>query len=209
MPTPFVESPRFPEDISYGARGGPGFKTSILELSGGHEQRNGEWSEIRSRYDVAQAVNTDALLQVLLTFFYARRGRLIGFRYKDFLDFTLERQLIGLTDGSTATFQIYKRYEDAGGMFDRPLRKPVVGTVMCWVNDVAIVQGAGAAQFQVDTTTGIITLGATLAAQSGTDVEAACEFDVPVRFDVDQQQLQISSFAGRDWDSIPLVELRE
>ena len=92
--------------------------------------------------------------------------------------------------------------------YDRPLAKPVSGTVQVWVNNVAITEGAGAGEFTVDTTTGIVTLGATLAAQSATDVEAACEFDVPVRFNLDKMAVTISFHDIYDWP-VPVIEIRD
>jgi hypothetical protein len=38
---------RFPEDISYGSSGGPGFSTDIVVTQGGFEQRNINWQVAR------------------------------------------------------------------------------------------------------------------------------------------------------------------
>ena len=205
---PSFHEVRFPEYISYGAVGGPKFNTSIFTGRSGHEQRNVNWSRVRPEYRVGQNVNSQELLDVLLEFFYARFGRAYGFRFKDWLDYQLSRQVIGQTDGAQSQFQAFKRYLSGGELYDRTLSKLVAGTVLVWVNDVAITAGAGAGQYQVNVNTGIVTLGATLAAQSGTNVELECEFDVPVRFDVDHMQVSIESFQERDWDGIPIVGIR-
>ena len=39
----FLETPRFPTALAYGARGGPKFKTNIVQLASGREQRNVVW----------------------------------------------------------------------------------------------------------------------------------------------------------------------
>ena len=47
---------RFPEDVSYGTNGGPGFKTTVIDLASGHEQRNIDWSLARATYDAQYCV---------------------------------------------------------------------------------------------------------------------------------------------------------
>jgi len=214
---------QFPTDISYSARGGPKFKTTVITLVSGREKRNIDWVSARAEYDVAHGVKTQTQLNILLDFFYAQEGMAHGFRYKDWLDYTIgtsgtdaSRQLIGTTDGATATFQIYKRYTFGAINYDRTITKPVDGTVELWVNDVSITEDPDsvldAGNFSVDTTTGIVTLGSTLAAQSGTEVEVICSYDVPARFNTDQMQVSIDFFNTvglvGSWNQIPIIELR-
>lgn len=199
---------RLPEQVEKGAKGGPAFRTSIVVLASGHERRNEEWSITRGNWDLAYGVQRKQDFDDVIIFFYARRGRAHGFRFKDWTDFEMARQSIGTTDGSTATYQTFKRYDSAGFNFDRTLSKLVTGTVSVWVNDVSIVEGAGAGEFTVDVNTGIITLGSTLAAQSGTDVEALCEFDVPVRFDTDELDVTAFTHDAARIDSLPIIEIR-
>ena len=198
---------QFPSDISFGAVGGAEFKTTIVTLDSGHERRNIDWSIARGEWDVVHGLEDQADIDALTAFFRAREGRAHGFRFKDWSDFEMARQSIGTTDGSTADFQIFKRYTSLVN-YDRDLTKPVAGTVQVWVNNAAILEGAGAGEFTVDTTTGIITLGSTLAAQSATDVEVLCEFDVPVRFNLDKMNVTISFHDIYDWP-VPVIEIRD
>ena len=200
---------QFPPAISYGSSGGPMFKTTVLELSSGHEKRNIDWSKVRAMYDVAQGIKTKEDMDLLRAFFYNRQGKAYGFRFKDWGDFTLEQQSIGTTDGTTATYQIFKKYSSGTDEYDRDIQKPVASSVDVWVNSVAITEGTGTGEFQVDTATGIVTLGATLAATTGEDVEVACDFDVPVRFDVDHLDASHDFYNVESWDSIPLLEVRD
>jgi len=209
----FVET-RLPEEIERGAQGGPRFKTTIIPLSSGFEKRNQDWENARQSWDIGYGVMDRSGVAIdtpyfedLVAFFYARRGRLHGFRFKDWTDFEMADQSIGTTDASTATFQIFKRYTETGVNYDRTIKKPVASSVGVTVNSVTIAEGAGTSEFQVDTTTGIITLGATLAAQTGTDVTASCEFDIPVRFDVDQLQLSALLYNAASIPNIPVVEI--
>ena len=40
---------RFPDNIAYGATGGPEFATTVVATSAGHEKRNVNWAEARGR----------------------------------------------------------------------------------------------------------------------------------------------------------------
>ena len=200
---------RLPEEIERGALGGPGFNTTVLELSSGFERRNIEWSESRGAWDVGYGLQRKSLFTPVLEFFYARRGRAFGFRFKDWTDFQMARQAVGQTDGSNATFQIFRRYPSGTFFFDRRLTKIVDATQTVWVNGVQVAEGGGAGQYQLDDATGVVTLGATLAGQSGTDVEVQCEFDVPVRFDTDRLELVADTDTAATIPQIPIVELRQ
>lgn len=199
---------QFPPVIARGASQGPSFSTQIVTTSGGGERRNVNWSQARRRYNVGTGLRTRADAAVLLAFFHARQGRAFGFRFKDFSDFELSRQNIGTTNGSLATFQIFKRYTSGGINHDRTITRPVSGTVRCWQNGTERTLGAGATQFQVNLTTGVITLGSTLAATTGQAVEVQCEFDVPCRFDTDDMAVAMTTFFNQEWADISIVEVR-
>lgn len=199
---------RLPETVERGAVGGPRFKTTIVPLASGHERRNIDWQRQRGAWDIGYGIDDKGDFALVADFFYARYGRAHGFRYKDWTDFELARQVIGATDGATAAYQVYKRYSSGGFAYDRQLHKLVSGTVLVWVNDVAIAEGGGDGQYQVDLTTGTVTLGATLAAQSGTDVEVSCEFDVPVRFDTDELDISAVHFDAGTIPNLPIIEIR-
>lgn len=202
---------QFPTDIALGATGGPMFKTTILELANGFEKRNIDWSLVKAKYDIGQGVRDRADLDVTRSFFYARQGRAHGFRFKDHGDFKIVEQSIGVGDGATTVFQIYKAYVSGGYEYDRPIKKIVAATYVVKVDGVVLVEGAGAGKFQIDITTGRITFGT--APASTKVVTVSCEFDVPVRFDTDQFDPQLIqakpdySMLGT-WSNIPIVELR-
>jgi len=200
---------RFPDSIAQGAVGGPGFSTAVVTGSGGNEQRIANWARARRRYNVATGLKRRVDVATLIAFFLAREGRLHGFRFKDWSDYQMPRQVIGTTDGTDATWQIFRRYTSGSTTSDRTITRPVASSVLVWVNDAVVAAGPGAEQFQVNLSTGVITLGSTLAATSGQAIEAACEFDVPVRFDTDELPLTLRSHEIGEWDDIPVVELRE
>ena len=199
---------RFPEQIALGATGGPTWSTQIITTASGAEQRNAAWAQARGRWNVGTGLRSRADLQVLLAFFRARRGRAYGFRFKDWSDFVLDRTPIGTTNGSATTFQIAKTYVSGPASIARILTRPVAGTTRCWVDGIERSLGTGATQFQVDTATGVITLGSTLAALVAKPVEAQCEFDVPARFDTDDIEVSLRTYHSGEWADIPIIEVR-
>ncbi|PZP86529.1 MAG: TIGR02217 family protein [Azospirillum brasilense] len=190
----FVEI-QFPSDISYGATGGPMFLTDVVTTVSGHEQRNSKWSQARARYNVASGVKTEAQWQSLIAFFRARRGKAVGFRFKDWSDYqAINQPLQSLGDDD---YQMVKRYVSGAVVSERVIAKPVAGTVKLYRNSLLQVSG-----WSVDTATGIITTALT-----GT-LTVDYEFDVPVRFDTDELALSMDSFDAGSWNNIPLIEVR-
>jgi uncharacterized protein (TIGR02217 family) len=78
---------QFPAQIRWGVTGGPSFRTTVLESVEGFEFRNRNWSLPIHSWDLANAVKTQAELDVLVAFFRARNGAERGFRFKDWFDY--------------------------------------------------------------------------------------------------------------------------
>jgi uncharacterized protein (TIGR02217 family) len=204
----------FPLDIALKSAGGPQRRTDVVVLGSGAEERNARWANSRRRYDAGYGVKTfDALSQVV-SFFEERRGRLYGFRWRDRLDnssavpdatATATDQAIGTGDGTTATFQLVKTYGSIYAPYQRIVAKPVDGSVLVAVAGTAVTEGT---DFTVDTTTGLVTFLAGHIPASGAAVTAGFMFDVPVRFDTDYLEVDLSAFAAGAIPKIPLVEIR-
>jgi uncharacterized protein (TIGR02217 family) len=199
MPTASFLNIRLPVDIERNFRGGPGYRTTKKESKGGVEKRNQDWDQQRARYTLGYGHDDRVVFEGILALFNVVIGSLHSFLFKDWIDNKVPRQIIGATDGSTATFQLKKTYTvmtvdpvPVAKTKDRTIVRPTIGQTLVWVNAVPIVEGPGADEFAIDPLTGIITLGATLAAQSGTDVEAQCdEFFVVVRFEDDEFDVEL------------------
>jgi uncharacterized protein (TIGR02217 family) len=203
---PFLETPRFPENISYGSSGGPGFKTFIFEGHTGIEARSIEWSIARARYNVSYGIRDKDDMDDVRAFFYATRGRAIGFRYKDWGDYQLEDEQIGIGDGVQSVFPIIKTYQPLGGALSyvRRIFKPVADTV--------VVKVSGTPQtltthYTLNSATGVITFTSGNFPADTAPVTVDCEFDVPVRFDTDNFDASHEGFLTESWSSIPLIEL--
>ena len=150
-------------------------------------------------------------MQAVLAFFEERRGRFHSFLWRDGLDYasngtevpTALDQAIGTGDGAKISFGLTKRY---GADFDpylRPITKPVAGSVMVAVAGASLAT----ADFSIDPLTGSVTLD--VAPAPGAAVTAGFLFDVPVRFDTDRLDIELTSFDAAEAPSIPLIEVRE
>lgn len=209
---------RLPDDIEQGAKGGPMFKTTIMGALSGREQRNIEWQYPRHMWNVGYGIrDRDAYMEVV-AFFYARRGRGYAFRFKDWTDYTsgtgfdLEggdnsdnRVLIGLgTTGGETSYQLYKFYADAASTFTRKITRPVSGTTRIWIDGTELT---ATGDFSVGLSGGIVVLA--VAPSGGAQVEAYYEFDVPVRFDIDHLETEVTWWNAAAQPDIAIVEVRE
>ena len=77
---------RFPLPIAFGTSGGPERRIEVVRLSTGYETRNQRHAHAFRRYDAGSGVKSLADLAAVLAFFEARRGKLVGFRFRDPLD---------------------------------------------------------------------------------------------------------------------------
>lgn len=201
---------QFPTGISKGSSGGPRRMTDVVTLRSGFEQRNAIWQHSRRSYNAGLGLQDIRDLYEALEFFEARRGKLHGFRWKDWADYKSKDPItatsatditIGVGDANETSFQLVKTYSDGAGSYTRPIKKPVAGTVKVALNGV--VQTSG---WTVDTTTGIITFSS--APGASVSVTAGFEFDVPVRFDQDQIMVNVEQFNAGAVPDIDILEIR-
>lgn len=206
---------RFPTEIARGARGGPERLTQVVTLASGREVRNSRWAHSRRRYDAGFGIRTlDALAEVV-AFFEERRGRLYGFRWRDRLDWkscapsgtpAVSDQQIGVGDGTTRIFQLCKLYGGLHAPYVRRITKPVAGTVLIAVDGVVKPQPA---VVSCDHASGLIAFAIGHAPPAGSVVSAGFAFDVPVRFDTDAIEVDLSAFEAGDIPRIPIVEIAD
>lgn len=203
---------RFPPSLSFGALGGPQRQTEVVTLANGHEERNTPWAHSRRVYDAGLGMRSIDDLQALIAFFEARMGQMYGFRWKDWADYksgkadvpvAFDDQSIGFGDGVQSAFQLVKRYRSGEQVYERPIAKPVAGTVRVGLEQDELREGV---EYEVDATTGVITF----AHPPDPDVEifAGYEFDVPVRFDTDRILISVESFQAGQVPDVPVIEVR-
>lgn len=206
---------QFPPTISIDSKGGPERKTEVVVVGSGREERNQRWADSRRRYDAGYGVKSLDNIHTIIAFFEERRGKLYGFRWKDFSDYkscapsqatTATDQVIGTGTGALTTFQLVKTYGVSYAPYSRDITKPVSGTVKVAVAGVSKTLGI---DFTVNTTTGIITFLPGHIPTTGQSITAGYEFDVPVRFDTDQLEIQLEPPTYGNIPNIPIVEIRE
>lgn len=203
---------RFPANLSFGSVGGPERRTEVVTLANGFEERNTPWEHSRRRYDAGIGMRSLDDVETLIAFFEARRGQLHGFRWKDWADYkssapsadpAYSDQILGWGDGVQTEFQLIKTYWSGEQSYARPIQKPVEGTVTLGLQGDPQIEGV---HFTYDANIGLVTF--ITAPESGAEVTAGYEFDVPVRFDTDRIHTSVSSFQAGDAPNVPVVEVR-
>ena len=147
--------------IIYATDGGAEYSTDIVTLNSGYEARNQNWVNGRGQWQLGDRVVIQSEATALNTFFRARKGRAIGFRFKDWLDYKDEGlgvlatqsganapTSIGVGNG-TPIYQMYKAYHSGTDYDYRMIRKPVAGTVALQRNGIVTNS------YSLDTTTGL------------------------------------------------------
>lgn len=200
---------RLPTRLAFGSTGGVERRTEVVTLGSGHERRSTPWSAGRRRYLIGANLRTLDDMATLTAFFEARRGRLYGFRFRDFADFkscapgaavTPGDQILGEGDGERATFALRKLYGDGPDAWVRSVTKPVDGSVR------VAVDGVETTAFGTDLANGLVALQT--APAPGSVVTAGFEFDTPVRFDADRIEMTLESFDAGRMAALPLIEIR-
>lgn len=177
--------------------GGPGFVSNILEADGGKVTVIRRRSQPQNRFELNVQNRAPEQLAQLRNFFLARGGASSGFLLKWAQEHnsttlgyyktsgsgtigsatTSADQLIGTGDGSTADYQLIKRYTDAAGTLTRNITRPISGTVKVQVNGSDLTEGV---DYTVNYTTGVVTLAS--APTAGHLVKAGFDFYFPVMF---------------------------
>jgi uncharacterized protein (TIGR02217 family) len=206
--------------VIYMTNGGATYKTTIVAMNSGHEQRNSVWEYPRWEAELGDRNVTESEAKELRDFFNAMGGQACGFRCKDWLDFQDDGLgILGKTgkgDDTATVFQMYKRYVTGTRARLRIISKPVLNSVKVYKNGVQL------SGVTINYTTGIATLPT---APLTTDtITWTGEFDIPVRFATDKFEAQfIAATPTGDYDtngaailgdkifymkSLPVIEVR-
>lgn len=196
---------RLPARLAFGSTGGVERRTEIVTLASGFERRSSPWAQGRRRYLIGAGVRSLDDAAALTAFFEARRGRLYGFRFRDFADckscppsgvVSPLDQPLGVGDGARCAFPLAK----VAGDLARPITKPVADSAR------VAADGVETAAFTLDDTTGVVTFE--VAPAPGVVLTAGFTFDVPVRFDTDRIDVTLESFEAGRIVAVPLIEVR-
>lgn len=208
--------------VDLGASGGPTFSTEVIRTDNGAESRTPRWTDPLRQFNLGNQVVNMTQKDQLLAFFYKVQGRYMGFRFRDWTDWTTRsvQQFLGTGNGVQTVWQLRKSYSAtgyAGGAGDpyRTITLPVANTTQVYKDGVLQTGSSGGVPaVSVSTTTGLVTFGAWNTPGVGAVITATFDFDTPARFDTDT--LDFTMVAHRTGDketlfqlgSCPLVEVR-
>lgn len=213
MTVPTFINVRLNDSIEQGATGGPDFLTTVMALNNGKEKRNGEWQYPRQAWDISYGIQSKEDFAEIEAMFFIARGRLVGFRFKDWSDYQIgdaERyvaaaaQSIGTGAAGNQVFQCYKQYTLGPYNFQRKITRLVTDTLKVYLNGTLKTETA---DYTVDYDTGLITFVS--APADGVVVSISTEFDVPVRFDSDSLKKKVTWAKAEELPSIAIIELKD
>lgn len=203
----------------------PKWSTTITAVSSGSERRTQNWYDPLHHYVAPAAINCLEVMEDVHNMWMALRGPLYTFPFRDPVDFasvpiarantepTLSRvdQDLGIGDGSTTEFQLYKSYQFGSQEYLRTIRRPVVASVLIGMNgdapgDVAPING-GPYTASVSRDGGIVTFDP--APNSGLILTAGFYFDVECRFEADDSYEKIvKAFGASETADLVFKEVR-
>lgn len=207
-----------PDDVARGALRTPEFRSNVVQLASGREERNRQWSRFRLTFDLAYGIRSADDLAEVLDLFADAGGRVDCFRLRDWQDCksclpsetpAATDQILGTGTGTATAFQVVKRYGIRSFAFDRPILLPRQAGFRVAVAGVEVLSG-----WSLSATGGVLTFAAPPAA--GQVITAGYVYDVPVRFDTDALATSWEFFDRSDARdplaaaaSVPLVEVLE
>lgn len=203
-----IDAVRLPTTVEKGVRGGPMFSTAVNRTDGGVTSTNQNWTYPLYSGQAGYGIRSKEDLFDVLDFFYARRGRLRGFLFKDWSDYELVNELIGTGTGALQDFQIVRNYADSVTPFIRKITRPIeFGTdgspdLVVSVSGVPIsntlwsLQPGGIVHF-------------TIAPIAAAPITINGEFNIPVQFGSDHLPLEMELWNVGTIPQIPLMEVRE
>lgn len=195
---------RFPDSISIKSTTSIEFNTNIMVSKNGQEQRIANRENSRLIYNVANGIKTKRDLDRIINLFRIVKGRNIGFRFKDWTDYSARKQILGLGTGDNKIYQFVKNYNitvnDENVIYVRKITKPVKDTVKIFVNDIDVTNSV-----DINYKNGEINFK--IAPNENEIISADFEFDVPVRFDTDVIELSLNGQNSGRIKDIRLVEI--
>lgn len=206
---------RLSRDIEVGAIARPRYSTDVITMESGAEFRVPRWryplftfefdlepgnQDTEDDEEAELAAYQQQTLRELVNLWHCAGGMGETFLFRHWGDYRAVDNLIGLGDGATTEFQLYRVYTVGAVSRQRKITRPVAGTVTAEVNGVPTA-------VTVDTETGLITFGAPPA--NTAQITASFEFDLPVRFDSDSIELVALTLNLDQPVNITLVEVRE
>lgn len=168
-----------PNYISFGSSFGPMYRVQQLITTGGYRKTNSQWSQHLRKFDIGYGVRTPEDLYLVREIFDAIGGPGGSFLMRDWSDWNTTKGKMGgddaagdpttkddmpmrnttdgtfVGDGTTATFQLIKRYQPSGATAfkDKDIVKPETGIKVALDGVLQILT----TEYTYSQTTGIVT----------------------------------------------------
>lgn len=203
----------FPTAIGFGSTSTSKWNRRRVATPAGYAQVNQLFSKALMSFDVATGLKSLDDCHELLRFFNVMQANDSTVLFTDKTDFkscapletaAYDDCVIGVGDGVTTTFQLYKVYSAGGLEYSRKITRPMTGTVKSGVNGV---EKTITTDWAVNVNTGVITYNA--APGNGLDVTAGFHFYVPVDFIDSSLDYVLERFRAGTLDGITLEEVQE
>ncbi len=169
---------RLLDEMSYGLNIGPYFDVYIEKLSSGVEARNLNDDNVIWKGSAAYNVIGPDNYELLRNAFMAAHAMTYSFRVKNWVDYKIENQSLGVAPSGSTPVQLFKRYSTFGPTpYDMTITKPIS-------TGFELAQNGVSKPCTVDELTGLIT--PTTPWTPGADLTVVyAEFDLPMRFDME------------------------
>ena len=180
--TEFIEA-RLLDKVAYGTESGPEYNTRVVPLKSGVTRRNSQWAFPLDRFAVIYNLLKPVDRELVVKAFRACRGRAVGFRFKDPLDYTAQQEPLGVAAGGLESMQLKKTYQFGPVDEIRIVSKPVTAQIYADGSPITST---------VSTVTGI----AEFTAAAGQVITWSGEFDKPVCFSDDRLSWSLDTKMG-------------
>lgn len=177
---------RLPPEVEIGMRGGPSWYNVISESVSGTEQRVRQWSKCRGvwqlGYSILNSGEDAGTFRGVIALARAHHGSLLPFPFKDWGDYQLDGEEIGVGDASETQFQIIKTYDPSQILLNTPGSVTEVREIYLPRSGLVVeIDGTPTTDYAISST-GLITFGSPPGADD--EITVTGEFDIPVRFDL-------------------------
>lgn len=199
----FLEE-RLDPRITQGCRSTVRFSRSKIYVQGGRLTQRFNWKSAKHALDLAYRARPKAEYDALLDFFYVVLANgYIGFRVKNWSDYTLTEKNSALTPITGGGWQLQRQHTIGAAKHLRDVKKPVAGTVV-----VLRTRGgtASAINTSIDYATGITAINGHAA---GDTYSAIGEFDYPMTFESDEWVTNLQASTEDLWLSPGPIMLEE
>ncbi len=177
------------------------FTTSRIISLSGREIRSLDHEYNRGQYLLKDCFLSEEEFAIFNNFFKARRGSRFAFLLKDFADFVVQKQIIGVGDGRQREFQLYKAYHDEKYPYIRKITRTSKDSLKIYVEENEI------SNWQVSKDTGVILLESPL--KQYVNLFASFEFYITVRFSEDSFDYKLRSDGAIEILNVSLLEVIE